>query len=77
MVKVQLSFEQCKISLTKRRPLKLKTNIADLQEKPNGLLNNEGPSNLVAIKQLQKEIKHLLDSENIKWLQKAKRRWYK
>lgn len=41
------------------------------------LQNQEDPSIMDSIKQLQVEINLLLNQKNMKWRQRAKRHWYK
>jgi exonuclease III len=55
----------------------LTRSLKGLTRRLEGLQDKENPSNLEEIKLLQQEIHQLMEMEDIKWRQRAKRNWYK
>jgi len=80
MAEVMAKLESCKHALTAWSSSKYRVvghTIKRLTWHIEKLQSKEHPGNLDSIKQLQGEIHHLMEMEDIRWKQRAKRNWYK
>jgi len=80
MVEVMAKLDNCKHALTTWSSSKYGAvghTIKRLTRHLEKLQSKEHPGNLDSIKQLQGEIHHMMEMEDIRWKQRVRRNWYK
>jgi len=73
-------LHQCRRALTdwsRKKFGDVPNRLKSMSKRLDLLQQNEHPGILEEIEQLQKEIEHFLEMEDIKWQQRAKRTWFK
>jgi len=72
-------LDRCKARLTEWSKAKFgnpKRTMDNLSKKLERLQNAENPRSLEAIKQVQRDLNKLLEMEEVRWRQRAKRNWF-